>query len=431
MHSTMPKKEKAMKTTASIASKKRVVVSPKKHDPIGNAHDPKYMDFLSRFESAFFFEAKKGRLFTTDVPGKLLWRSYLRGFPPGKRQHYKCNACRHFVERFGGLVTIDAEGKKFPALWSVASDPAYAKSFAAMSDLVSASRVTGVFFSDLSDLGSRETGPWRHLAVVNPMVLHVTKLKDAHQAAAEKLEEFKIVRAALEEYPLTVMRKAFDLASTGLLARPEKIKGPLQWLCDLKERTIDAASMEGPRKHRLASRGRRSRWLLPRSLVNCRGIADRSADAPPAGSRDESREAHGPVAVPASASPAEGRQHRPSGEGDRRAGAIVDVTAVTLRPHMWHGIEFPGEGKGAVFVLRGAHDSRAVHCGNALFPETLRPELREIRATIEAYSKGQRLGGTAQASANGLAMVNGPLGTEVIVTSASGLLTSWTIDRWD
>lgn len=571
MRSTMPKKEKAMKTTASIANKKKTPARkprPKKAaEPVGNAHDPAYRKFLERFEHSFV--SGVGALFTTDIDGRALWRAYLNAFPRSSRQHYNCNSCRHFIERFGGLVRITQDGYKQSAFfWDVngfsldqtgytSADPTYLKAFAAMRSLIDAADVNGVFFSNEATLGDRATGPWLHLAAINPKIFHVSPLKNAHQAAAEKAEEFKIVRAALAEFSLSTMRRALDMVNSGTLSRPEKIKGPLQWLVSLAEEytgtlshgrgwsiiwravadapagychvrssvvgallkdissglganeiirahaermdplqyqrpqappkagNIDRAEKviaelkaSGALERRYAMlheiekiwtpngwigrteesglfshlrqptqaekyqnggqitfdkfrrevlpQARRIQLRIPYAGNFCGLVTATNADAPPILRWDG--------AINRPRNPFSWYLYHggsPATNWGFQAGAIVDVTAVTLRPHMWHGIEFPGEGKGAVFVLRGAQDNRAAHCGNALFPETLRPELREIRATIEAYSKGQRLGGTALASANGLAMVNGPLGTEVIVTSASGLLTSWTIDRWD
>jgi hypothetical protein len=44
-------------------------------------------------------------LYTTDCEN--LYDIFLQNLPEDARQHYTCNACRNFVNRYGGLVTID------------------------------------------------------------------------------------------------------------------------------------------------------------------------------------------------------------------------------------------------------------------------------------------------------------------------------------
>ena len=54
-------------------------------------------------------------LFTTNVEN--LFDIYLNNLPEEGRQHYNCHACRDFINRYGGLVTIDSEtGKTSPAM---------------------------------------------------------------------------------------------------------------------------------------------------------------------------------------------------------------------------------------------------------------------------------------------------------------------------
>lgn len=58
-----------------------------------------------------------GPLFTTDA--HTLWDAYLENLTPSRRQHYNCSCCRRFIEKFGGLVTIDESGQTYPVLWSM------------------------------------------------------------------------------------------------------------------------------------------------------------------------------------------------------------------------------------------------------------------------------------------------------------------------
>ena len=89
-----------------------------------------------------------GALFTTDATG--LFQSYLDALPAADRQSHLCDACRRFLEAFGGLVTIDTRGVTRPAVWHGLNVPDYyAPAVAALDRVVRRARVTGVFLSSL------------------------------------------------------------------------------------------------------------------------------------------------------------------------------------------------------------------------------------------------------------------------------------------
>lgn len=108
------------------------------------------------------------------------------------------------------------------------------------------------------------------------------------------------------------------------------------------------------------------------------------------------------------------------------------VSAITLNPSMWNDPEkYAHQGKGVVLLVEGA--KLALDVGLCLFPEILKSELHQIRATVEAHSKSVPATGRAEASAAGIR-----IGAEnskwpavsVRVTTASGAI-EYKIDRWD
>lgn len=106
------------------------------------------------------------------------------------------------------------------------------------------------------------------------------------------------------------------------------------------------------------------------------------------------------------------------------------VTGICYKPSMW-AEKTDRFGKGVYFILEGAKDSAKGGSGNALFPEILKSELHEVRSTIEAYSKNERLHGYEEASACGIALgTNGDYDIKLRVTSKSGV-ANYKIDRWD
>jgi len=202
----------------------------------GNYNDSGYDAFLARFNSRFTSNIQNGvvPLFTTDAEG--LFQAYLEGFAEGgERQHHTCSACRHFIERYAGLVTIDEKGLTSPAVLNEDDAPEqYKAAIAAMARIVRKAKVTGVFLSSERVLGSPVTGVWRHMAVELPRsMLHARVTQTAGQAMAEKREDFININRALSEFTLPMLEQALTLLKTDSLYRSEKVIGPAQWLHDL------------------------------------------------------------------------------------------------------------------------------------------------------------------------------------------------------
>ena len=110
------------------------------------------------------------------------------------------------------------------------------------------------------------------------------------------------------------------------------------------------------------------------------------------------------------------------------------VTGVCLQPSMWNG-SFDHQGKSVFFILDGAKDRNKKNekSGNALFPAFLKEELREVRATIEAYSKSADMTGYDQASANGIRLQEGSSKNwdATFRVTTTTVMTLYKLDRWD
>lgn len=88
-----------------------------------DGYDELLKSIRDRF-SSFANSDTKRMLYTTDGT-KDLYDILLRSIPEEARQHYNCNTCRHFVNKYGGLVVIDqTTGAQSPVMWDpdVASD---------------------------------------------------------------------------------------------------------------------------------------------------------------------------------------------------------------------------------------------------------------------------------------------------------------------
>lgn len=200
--------------------------------PKGNRHETEYVGYLARAQARFRANIAEGKepIFTTDADE--LFPAYLATMPDDRRQFHTCTACRHFVERFGGLVTIDETGQATSALWNVDdAPPEYRDGIAAMLKIVNRARVTGVFLSSDATWGTPKTGDWIHWGVVPPRsILHNHALLTAGQRMAEKREEFGMVCRGLADFTLPMIEQALTLLRTDALYRAEKVIGPAEWL---------------------------------------------------------------------------------------------------------------------------------------------------------------------------------------------------------
>jgi len=180
-------------------------------------------------------------LFTTDAQG--LYDLFLASLPVDRRSHYVCRTCRHFVERFGGLVAIDESGTATSPLWDGwVLPPFFSEAVRALSRAVSKARVTGVFLTADDVLGNPSnaspkspTGTWRHMHTVVQPKTKKSALLTADQMAAEKREDYGTLCRGLAEYPADLVRRAHALLTTGGLYRSEKCIGTAKWLLDLHE----------------------------------------------------------------------------------------------------------------------------------------------------------------------------------------------------
>lgn len=208
-----------------------------------DGEDAAYSALVQQVAGAFGLD--ESPLFTTDAAE--LWDAFLGGLPEDRRQHYRCRACRTFVERFGGLVTIDAEtGALTSPLWNASDGDStfFAGAVTAVRFLVLRARVTGVFLSNERVWGmphnaspKSPTGTWNHLfAIPHPHIVHrETPVATCAQAMAEKVQDHHMLKRGLAEFPLELVRQAHTLLSTGALYRSEKCIGIAKWLLDLHE----------------------------------------------------------------------------------------------------------------------------------------------------------------------------------------------------
>lgn len=185
-----------------------------------------YPEFESIVANSFKNKIDNGNfpLFTVEIEN--LWNIFIKNIEPNRQEHYQCNACRRFIQRFGGLVTITQNGKVKSLLWDIEVPEFFKKSVEEMKKAVESAEVDNIFISDVATLGEPATGIWTHLHVKLPSSkVNRSRLKTAKQIVAEKREEYGMVTRALEEYSLDTVNKAFQLLNSESLYRSDRCLG--------------------------------------------------------------------------------------------------------------------------------------------------------------------------------------------------------------
>ena len=195
-----------------------------------------YEEFLKILMNNFSrISNEASALFTVNVDN--LWELFLNNIPEEARQHYTCNACRHFVNRYGNIVTIDENGVVKSALWDIDVPKFFESSVNAMSKAVrKATKVNDVFISDCVTLGTPVTGVWTHMSVEMPRAkVNNSRVKNAYQIMAEKHEDFRILISAIQEYPIDIVEQAVSLLQTEAMYRSDRVLGVAEWFKKLHE----------------------------------------------------------------------------------------------------------------------------------------------------------------------------------------------------
>lgn len=210
--------------------------------------------------------ASGAKLFTTDATG--LYDAFLEHLPPELRQRHNCHACRHFVDRLGGLVTIDETGATSSPLWEPTDDVDFRASVLAVHNLVARAKVTGIFLSKHANLGTEVTGGWRHFAVTLPQsMVHRDRLLTPGQAMAAKRDDFATLCRALAEFKPQTLRQAVTLLEADALYRSEKVLGCAKWLLELHTARQEKRGPARDNLTWLAISGAPQGWCHPRSSM--------------------------------------------------------------------------------------------------------------------------------------------------------------------
>ena len=497
-----------------------------------------------------YTDNSKTPLFMTDADQ--LYDLFLEGLPKQLRQYYNCSHCRSFVNRFGGLVTLDEHGKRTPVMWSDDVPELYRKGTEKIIDRIRHAKITGVFYTSADMLGEEETGVWTHMAVRVPKELRYSSaLQTAGQAAAEKNEEYRMLRDTITKYTKDEILQAINMLKSGRLSHEVKFLDNAEWLLDLQEKAqnakrrdevlwyaaataktgychfsnnmigtlladIHAGYSQTAIERRFMDKMHPLKYQRPTELPKKQNVEraediirrlnledslkrrfarldeietiwkpvreekkggifrdvpyrQRHSETVKEPVRDvvmtwekfartmlkdalkieyyvpSGRKYYGTL-VTAAVSDAEPilqwdfKEHRNPfswyvyhggslpASWNLKANTYAEVEAITLKPCSWQpGFEY--QGSGVCLVLEDCYD--VDHAGGlALFPEILKRELREVRSTIEAYSKRNTIVREPEQNAAGLITGDKEINMVLRVTTKYGV-TIVKIDRWD
>lgn len=195
-----------------------------------------YVEFLSRTRGTFQSRSEGEKLFITDVYGMDLWVAFITNIPFDNRQHYNCKACKDFIIKFGGLVTISPRGAIISTMWNrFSSPPFFHAAVSAMEKMVCSANITSEFFSKDKVWGTPVTGEWRHLHVT-PGKDHVysSRTLSANQRMAISREDFNMLDRAVSEFDLKDVEQAVTLLKNDILFRSEKVAAIAEWFLQVK-----------------------------------------------------------------------------------------------------------------------------------------------------------------------------------------------------
>lgn len=529
------------------------VVSGVHSHHVGNGDDAAYEEFLDRVNQRFSLNVLNGKapVFKTNATG--LWEAYLNTFQGDEYQYHNCNTCKHFIMRYGDLVTVSEEGVIQSAVWDEDDAPdVYKPAIKAIIKIVNKAKVVKPFLSSEKEWGHHITGDWKHFYIKPPVqMVYKRGILSAGQKMAEKLQDFHTVMNALNEFTQPMLEQAVNVLKSEALYRSEKVLEAAEWLYNLH---VARTKAKGERKANvvwIAVATAPSGFCHPRSSMIGTLLEDIAAglsftdvskkfaakmhplqyqrpQAPPkAGNVAQAEKVIEQLGLVGSLArrfarlddvqtfwkPGEAPSPLPGGvfgavkardaappvnvlkipaitmtlekfrntvlpnankielftrhndnyttlvtSADPDAPPIlqwdledkrnpvswylysggssatsfslpsftwVEVTGLCINPARWNG-GFEHQKDSVLFILKGCKDTRSNDI--ALFPEMLKADLHGIRATIEAYSKTQKMLGQEEASAAGVLHAKGDKYDTLIRVNG---VQEYKIDRWD
>ena len=192
--------------------------------------DKPFYKIAERLSDHFLAISTEHPIFRTNAGGEELWQIYIDALPDEDRQHFRCNACKSFIRRYGALVYIDDDLKLKSAVWNPSLVPGYSDRMVdVMKTAVEHNGVTIMqpFYTDEHIVGQQNTNGWHHfyIEVLGDKVRRESKVMSIHQRETEKRQNFAAVSMAISDYNVKNIEKAQNMLKWDSLNRAEKVRG--------------------------------------------------------------------------------------------------------------------------------------------------------------------------------------------------------------
>lgn len=209
-----------------------------------------------------------GRLFYVDPIG--LYQEYLNCFDDSReRQFHNCHCCQRFIERFGNLVRITAEGGVHSVMWDEeflrSSDIAhqYWRVVRRMETIVTRRPIEGQYLWRKTLWGTPEEGGFSHFHVHMPAG-EVEATFSEGQAMAVRREDHKHLDRALIDMPADHVNRAVAMLEAGSLYRAETLL-PMGKFIQNAQRSVHGLTGEFRYRRLWHAVGQAARgWCTPR-----------------------------------------------------------------------------------------------------------------------------------------------------------------------
>jgi hypothetical protein len=161
-------------------------------------------------------------------------------------QYHTCSCCDRFLERFGDLVTIDADGEIHSALWDASTFPESNFYYPVVKNLqavVERGQVSGVHRCADVTWGQFVKGGYTHFAVQPPLaVVHRTTLPSATRRRAELSRDYERMAQTFstDRFSISQLKQLVRILDSNTLQGDEKIEGVGRWLYKTAVQRVNA-----------------------------------------------------------------------------------------------------------------------------------------------------------------------------------------------
>ena len=262
-------------------------------DPPYPHEDDDYLALVTAVRGALANLPAGTVLFDTKVlsspPAPDRYDLFLNQLPAGRRQHYECRHCRYFVNKYGGMVIINAEGRRMSPLWDVGNytrstgrpyDPGmFSKAIHAVRSHVEHAPITGVLYRPSRGvhrapdwLGEQSSwtpkacgGQFNHLCVRLPSGAAGAVGVPTYDRAAAVKEDHDLLARTVGEFAAWATRARDIIASSG--AGAGTMAKMAEWFVQVCV-SVGAVSASAPRSAPREDRDTHRAALLWRAAAN-------------------------------------------------------------------------------------------------------------------------------------------------------------------